>query len=91
MLGSPSYGIISILASDDPVGAFGKAIPCSYDYFQVFILSIISCVCSQNLPHCEIIIFRGGSIFVDFDEPVSKEFTSLTNNDVFKRNWNKFL
>ena len=38
--------------------------------------------------YCEIIIFRGGSIFMDFMEPSSNEITSPTNNDVFKRNWN---
>ena len=41
--------------------------------------------------YCEIIIFRGGSISVDFVEPNSNEFTSPTENDVFKRNWNNFL
>ena len=29
--------------------------------------------------YCEIIIFRGGSIFVDLVEPTNNEFTSPTN------------
>ena len=36
--------------------------------------------------YCEIIIFPGGSIFVDFIESINNNFTSLTNNDVLKRN-----
>ena len=32
--------------------------------------------------YCEIIIFRGGSIFVVFVDTINNEFTPPTNNDV---------
>ena len=37
--------------------------------------------------YCEIIIFRGGSIFVVFKDAINNEFTSPTNNDVLNKDW----